>query len=155
MRDTGAGIETSRLDGLFSMFAREIGTDRCQLRIGLWLAKTLTGMHGGTMRATSDGLGKGTELVVQLPCLSSNTGRRTEYCKRVLIVEDDPEQRELWLVALSDMDAEISAAKDGGEALKMVSGGRFDVCILDLNLPDISGSISCDNCSRFILKNAQ
>jgi signal transduction histidine kinase len=140
MRDTGAGIETSRLDGLFDLFSQGTsGSTDAGLGIGLWLAKTLTGMHGGTIRATSDGLGKGTQLVVQLPCLSSNTGRRTEYGKRVLIVEDDPEQRELWLVALSDMDAEISAAKDGGEALKMVSDGRFDVCILDLNLPDISG----------------
>ena len=96
-------------------------------------------MHAGTIRATSDGPGKGTQLVVQIPCLSRNTGRRSENSKRVLIVEDDPDQRELWLIALSGMDAEIWAAKDGAEALKMVSDGRFDVCILDLNLPDISG----------------
>ena len=140
VRDTGAGIETSRLDRLFDLFSQgNSGPTDAGLGIGLWLAKTLTGMHAGTIRATSDGLGKGAQLVVQLPCLSSNTGRRTEYSKRVLIVEDDPEQRELWLVALSDMDAEISAAKDGGEALKMASDGCFDVCILDLNLPDISG----------------
>jgi len=37
------------------------------------------------------------------------------------------------------MDAEVAAAKDGAEALQMATDGRFDVCILDLNLPDISG----------------
>jgi signal transduction histidine kinase/CheY-like chemotaxis protein len=140
VRDTGAGIETSRLDRLFELFSQ--GASRptdAGLGIGLWLAKTLTEMHAGTIRATSDGLGKGTQLVVQIPCLPRNTGRKTEHSKRVLIVEDAPEQRELWLLALSEMDAEISAAKDGAEALKMVSDGRFDVCILDLNLPDISG----------------
>ena len=140
MRDTGAGIEISRLDRLFELFSQGTsGPTDAGLGIGLWLAKTLTEMHAGTIRATSDGPGKGTQLVVQIPCLPRNTGRRTEHSKRVLIVEDDPEQRELWLLALSEMDAEISAAKDGAEALKMVSDGRFDVCILDLNLPDISG----------------
>jgi CheY-like chemotaxis protein len=96
-------------------------------------------MHSGTIRAASDGPGKGTQFFVELPCLPRSTGRKPDYGKRILIVEDDPDQRELWLVALSEMDAEISAAKDGAEALKMVSDGRFDVCILDLNLPDISG----------------
>ena len=140
VRDTGAGIEISRLDRLFELFSQGTsGPTAGGLGIGLWLAKTLTEMHAGTIRATSDGPGKGTQLVVQIPCLPRNTGRRTEHSKRVLIVEDDPEQRELWLFALSEMDAEISAAKDGAEALKMVSDGRFDVCILDLDLPDISG----------------
>jgi signal transduction histidine kinase len=140
VRDTGAGIETSRLDRLFELFSQGIsGPTDPGLGIGLWLAKTLTEMHGGTIKATSDGPGKGTQLVIQLPCLPRKPGRRTEYSKRVLIVEDDPDQRELWLVALSQMDAEITAARDGDEAVKAASDGLFDVCILDLNLPDISG----------------
>jgi CheY-like chemotaxis protein len=140
VRDTGAGIETSRLDRLFELFSQGAsGPTDAGLGIGLWLAKTLTEMHAGTIRATSDGPGKGTQLVVQIPCSPSNTGRTTEHSKRVLLVEDDPEQRELWFVALSETDAEVSAAKDGTEALKMASDRRFDVCILDLNLPGISG----------------
>jgi signal transduction histidine kinase/ActR/RegA family two-component response regulator len=140
MLDTGTGIEPSRLDHLFELFSRRTsGTTDIGLGIGLWLAKTLTEMHDGTIRATSDGPGKGTQLVVQLPCLQRDMGKRSEHSKRVLIVEDDPDQRELWLLALSEMDAEIAAAKDGADALKMASEGRFDVCILDLNLPDISG----------------
>jgi signal transduction histidine kinase/CheY-like chemotaxis protein len=140
VRDTGAGIETSRLDRLFELFSQG-GSEPSDagLGIGLWLAKTLTEMHTGTIRATSDGPGKGTQVFVQIPCLPSNTEGRSEHSKRVLIVEDDPEQRELWLLALSELDAEISAAKEGAEALKMAAAARFDVCILDLNLPDMSG----------------
>jgi signal transduction histidine kinase len=140
VRDTGTGVETSRLDRLFELFSQGTsGPTDAGLGIGLWLAKTLTEMHSGTIQAASDGPGKGTQLLVQLPCLPRPTGRSTDNSKRVLIVEDDPDQRELWLLALSDLDAEILSAKDGVEALKMVADGRFDVCILDLNLPDISG----------------
>lgn len=140
VRDTGAGIETSRLDRLFELFSQGAsGPTDAGLGIGLWLAKTLTEMHAGTIRATSDGPGKGTQVGRSDTVSPSNTGRTTEHSKRVLLVEDDPEQRELWFVALSETDAEVSAAKDGTEALKMASDRRFDVCILDLNLPGISG----------------
>ena len=140
VRDTGAGIETSRLDRVFELFSQGgSGPSDAGLGIGLWLAKTLTEMHTGTIRATSDGPGKGTQVFVQIPGLRSNTQGRNEHSKRVLIVEDDPEQRELWLLALSELDAEISAAKDGAEAFKMAAVARFDVYILDLNLPDMSG----------------
>jgi signal transduction histidine kinase/ActR/RegA family two-component response regulator len=140
VRDSGAGVDPSNLDRLFELFSQSDGgpTD-AGLGIGLWLAKRLTEMHGGTIRATSDGPDKGTQLVVQLPCLPTSIERKTDGRKRVLIVEDDPEQRELLLIALSEIGAEISAAKDGSEAIDMASSGRFDVCILDLNLPDISG----------------
>jgi signal transduction histidine kinase len=138
VRDTGTGIETSRMERLFELFSQGAsGPSDAGLGIGLWLAKCLTEMHAGTIRATSDGPGKGTQLVVQIPCLQIDTGRTDS--KRVLVVEDDPEQRELWYVALSETDAEVSAAKDGTEALKMASERRFDVYILDLNLPGMSG----------------
>jgi len=127
VRDTSAGIETSRLDRLFELFSEGTsGSTDAGLGIGLWLAKTLTKMHSGTIRAASDGPGKGTQLLVRLPCLPRSTGRNTDYSKRILIVEDDPDQRELWLLVLSEIDAEVAAAKDGAEALQMVTGGRFD-----------------------------
>jgi two-component system CheB/CheR fusion protein len=140
VRDTGAGVETARLDRLFELFSQGTsGPTDAGLGIGLWLAKTLTEMHSGTIRAASDGPGKGTELLVQLPCLSRNLGRRTDFSKRILIVEDDPDQRELWLLVLSEGDVEVAAAKDGADAVQLVKDGRFDVVILDLNLPDMSG----------------
>jgi hypothetical protein len=120
VRDTGAGIETSRLDRLFELFSQGTsGSTDAGLGIGLWLAKTLTEMHSGTIRAASDGPGKGTQFLVELPCLPQNTGRKTDYSKRILIVEDDPDQRELWLLVLSEMDAEVATAKDGAEALRI------------------------------------
>ena len=58
---------------------------------------------------------------------------------RVLIVEDNPDQRELMLLALSEMDWDVSSAKDASEALEMANRGRYAVYILDIGLPDMSG----------------
>jgi two-component system, sensor histidine kinase len=54
-------------------------------------------------------------------------------------VEDSPDQREMMLLALSDQHIEVIGAADGADALAQLPEKRFDICILDLNLPDISG----------------
>jgi CheY-like chemotaxis protein len=96
-------------------------------------------MHGGTIEAASEGLDKGTELTVRLALPEEAPKLKTIATKRVLVVEDDPEQRELMVMALSELDAEVLGAKDGSEAIELASENQFDVCILDLNLPDTTG----------------
>ena len=104
-------------------------------------------MHGGTIQANSDGPGKGAHLSVQLPCLPVTVEQKCTTRRRVLFVEDDPDQRELLQLALSETGAEILAARDGAEAIRFASKRSFDVCLLDLNLPDISGY---DLCQRLL-----
>jgi two-component system, sensor histidine kinase len=140
VRDTGAGIETSRVDRLFELFSQGTsGPTDAGLGIGLWLAKTLTEMHGGQFEPRAMDSAKVPSWSCGYHVCRAMLEEQPNRSKRVLIVEDDPEQRELWLIALSELDAAIWAAKDGAEALKMASEHRFDVCILDLNLPDVSG----------------
>jgi signal transduction histidine kinase/ActR/RegA family two-component response regulator len=138
VRDTGSGIEPGNVTQIFDLFVQIQHPDNAGLGIGLWLAKTLVEMHGGTIEAASEGSDKGTEVTVRLP-LSEDARRVTASAKLVLVVEDDPEQRELLVMALSEMDAEVTGAKDGSEAIKLAYEHRFDVCILDLNLPDMTG----------------
>jgi signal transduction histidine kinase/ActR/RegA family two-component response regulator len=138
VRDTGAGIEPSQLISVFDLFSQaQAGKKDDGMGIGLWLAKHLVEMHGGSIRAKSDGTEKGTEVIVELACITGRAAARTG--KRVLLVEDDPDQRELLAIALREIDAEIVGAKDGAEAIAASGEKGFDVCILDLNLPDISG----------------
>ena len=138
VRDTGSGIEPAHLGQIFDLFVQIQAAENAGLGIGLWLAKTLVEMHGGTISAASAGLDQGTEVTVHLP-LPEDAPTLTTGAKRVLVVEDDPEQRELLVMALSELDAQIIGAKDGAEALKLASEHRFNVCILDLNLPDMTG----------------
>ena len=139
VRDTGSGIEPSGLKQIFDLFAQFQHPTNVGLGVGLWLAKTLVEMHGGTIEAGSEGLDKGTELTIRLPLPEDAPKIKTTATKRVLLVEDDPEQRELMVMALSELDAEVLGAKDGSEAIKLASEDQFDVCILDLNLPDTTG----------------
>src|SRR5579875_882432 len=138
VRDNGAGIEPSRLDRVFELFFREPECDvETTMDIGLWLAKQIVELHNGTIQARSEGIEKGTEVTVRLPLLASQLSDNGG--KKVLLVEDDPDQRELMLLALSEIDAELLGARDGSDAIALARGTNFDICILDLNLPDISG----------------
>ncbi|HEY2105638.1 MAG TPA: ATP-binding protein [Candidatus Binataceae bacterium] len=138
VRDTGVGIEPSSLDRIFELFsAGWPGKSESGLGIGLWLARQLVDLHGGTIEAHSKGAGKGTEVIVRLACMARP--RAENPARSVLLVEDDPDQRELMVMALSEIDAEVVGAKDGSEAVALAGSRHFDVCILDLNLPDITG----------------
>jgi two-component system CheB/CheR fusion protein len=138
--DTGVGIEPPMLSRLFNLFSQaESGRSEGGLGVGLWLAKHLVELHGGTIEASSEGVGKGSVFVVQMPVAAEIpcTSPRSE--KRVLIVEDSPDQRELLLVALSELDVDFSAAGDGEQALAMASRDPFPVYIINVGLPDIDG----------------
>jgi PAS domain S-box-containing protein len=68
--DDGIGIEASRLDEIFNRFRQSTDDDSGRmggLGLGLWLAKNIVGLHGGTLHAESAGLGKGATFVVRLP----------------------------------------------------------------------------------------
>jgi len=140
VRDSGVGLEASMVDRIFELFTQVRGSQGDTGNgIGLWLARNLAQMHHGTLTATSEGLGKGTLLLLKLPCLPSELIESRGGRGRVLVVEDDPEQRELLEMALSSPEVEIATAKDGADALRLAAERPFDVCFIDLNLPDVSG----------------
>jgi signal transduction histidine kinase/ActR/RegA family two-component response regulator len=140
VRDSGTGLEASMLDRIFELFTQaQTVSGETGNGIGLWLAKNLAQMHRGTLTAMSDGPGHGTLLQLELPCLPDELSTSGEPKRRVLLVEDDPEQRELLEIALSSPELEIVTAKDGSEALTFTAQRPFDVCFIDLSLPDMSG----------------
>ena len=72
VRDNGLGIASDMMPGIFGMFVQadnSLSRSQGGLGIGLTLVKSLVEMHGGTVEATSDGLGKGSEFTVLLPIL--------------------------------------------------------------------------------------
>ena len=137
--DSGSGIEPSGLSQIFDLFAQFQHPTDVGLGVGLWLAKNLVELHKGTVEAASEGLNTGTEITVRLPIPESTLQEKSQASRRVLVVEDDPEQRELMVMVLSDTETQVVGAKGSADAIAFASSNPFDVCILDLNLQDTTG----------------
>jgi two-component system, chemotaxis family, CheB/CheR fusion protein len=139
VRNTGPCIDRSMSDRLVELFSQNDAAGHSGLGVNLWLATQLTQMYGGTLQASSEALDGEAEVTVRLPSASEEPDPKGLPAKRVLIVEDNPDEREMMMLALPDEETQIVGAKDAHEALALISEGRFDIYILDLNLPDASG----------------
>jgi PAS domain S-box-containing protein len=153
VKDSGIGIAAEHLPRLFEMFA-QVGSalERSQggLGIGLSLVKGLVEMHGGTVRASSEGPGRGSEFVVRLPVAapsppsgptpgvgSEPPGARPG--RRILVADDNRDTAYSLAVVLRLAGHEVHAAHDGQEAVEAAAWFRPDVALLDIGMPKLNG----------------
>jgi PleD family two-component response regulator len=120
--------------------------------LGLAIVRHLVELHGGAIKAESDGEGKGATFIVTLPLLTgwaevpshqadqipSHDGGSLRGL-RVLAVDDDPDARELLTITLIRFGAEVRAADSAEQALEIFGEWRPDVLISDIEMPDIDG----------------
>jgi len=150
VRDTGVGIAQERLEEIFSMFTQAAGPSRLKLDglgIGLWLAKTLAAMHGGTLVASSPGPGEGATFTLRLPVAQApvkDDSALPVNCQlpaphRVLIVDDNLDSAESLKQLLTLQGQHVSVANNGSMALELAAAFRPDLILLDIGLPDIIG----------------
>jgi PAS domain S-box-containing protein len=151
--DTGVGISPDLLPRIFDLFIqgdRSLDRSRDGLGIGLTLSRRLVELHGGTIEAHSDGLGKGSEFVIRLPILLTGAspdeerslataGSAPRGTLRVLAVDDSEDTAEM-MMALLEMDGhEVRTAHSGPAALEAAAIFQPDVVILDIGLPGLDG----------------
>jgi signal transduction histidine kinase/CheY-like chemotaxis protein len=148
VRDTGVGIDPAILPRIFDLFIQAPDTmDRAQggMGIGLTLVQRLVTLHGGSVRARSEGSGKGSEFEVRLPLRAAAppaaksapagpVARRT-----VLLVEDNADSREAMQIALEHMGHRVISSADGAAAIHLALAEKPDVMIVDLGLPGKNG----------------
>jgi PAS domain S-box-containing protein len=157
--DTGVGIRPDFLPHLFERFrqASSMTTRRYGgLGLGLSIAKHLTDLHGGTIRAWSAGEGQGATFTVELPLVPAGaTDARPKVSKadvfalhthsaalqnlKVLLVEDDADTRDLVSRLLESHQARVFVAANTVEALDLLIAMRPDILISDIGLPDVDG----------------
>jgi signal transduction histidine kinase len=149
--DTGIGISPEFLPHIFERFRQaDQSTTREHggLGLGLAIAKEITELHGGVLKASSAGRGQGTRFVLSLPRMLvsdattgvSDTPERPNLAgKRVLIVDDDADSREIAAQALVGTGAVVTQAASGAEALAQWRTQPFDVLICDLAMPGMDG----------------
>jgi signal transduction histidine kinase/CHASE1-domain containing sensor protein/ActR/RegA family two-component response regulator len=157
--DTGRGIAPEFLPHVFDRFrqadqriTREFGG----LGLGLAIARHLVELHGGTITAASEGVGRGATFRVRLPLMGSRNaefGARTEGQPNdngdqrsailsglhVLVVEDDEDSRVLVSTALERFGARVTAAASAAEALGAVERQSPDVIVADIGMPGTDG----------------
>ena len=154
IRDSGLGIPTDMLGRVFDMFAqidRTLKRAQGGLGIGLTLARNLVEMHGGSISATSEGLGKGSEFTVRLPLASaaetelapeSSKGQPVELrsCPcRVLVVDDNRDAADSLAMLLKLIGAEPQVVYSGVAALEALRICRPSVVLLDIGMPGMDG----------------
>jgi two-component system, chemotaxis family, CheB/CheR fusion protein len=153
IQDNGVGITAQMLPRIFDLFAQAEDTlDRAEggLGIGLTLVKSLVELHGGTITARSEGLGKGSEFVVRLPALNGTAppaqpaedgtaSGPTPAGRRVLAVDDNVDAVESLAMLLGLQGHEVRTAYDGPAALAAADAFQPDVILLDIGLPKLDG----------------
>jgi CheY-like chemotaxis protein len=154
--DTGRGIAPSLLPHIFDRFRQgDRSTERqTGLGLGLSIARHLMEMHGGTVGASSAGEGRGATFEIRLPLhkaapmvneISSRDlsvrGRALPQLQgvRVLIVEDEVDNRKVLSTALRHAGAEVECAGTAAAAFAVLPGWPPDVIICDISLPDLDG----------------
>jgi signal transduction histidine kinase/CheY-like chemotaxis protein len=149
IRDTGVGIEPQLLPRVFDLFVqgdRSVDRSHGGLGLGLTLVRQLTEMHGGTVEATSDGPGRGAAFTVRLPRVAPALDRTAApsvaaatSARRILLVEDNADGRELVQMMLELEGHEVHAVADGESAVAAFRQVRPTVVIIDIGLPGIDG----------------
>jgi signal transduction histidine kinase/DNA-binding response OmpR family regulator len=155
MVDTGRGIAPAFLPQLFERFRQaDSSTTRHHggLGIGLSVVRSLVELHGGNVRAESDGEGKGAKFTLRFPLGSAEAlaaepepapapvrARPTLSGMRLLLVEDDLDTRECLVLALEEQGAVVTAASSVPEALKRLGEETPDAIISDLGMPGEDG----------------
>jgi two-component system CheB/CheR fusion protein len=164
VKDTGIGIQPEFLPHVFDLFRQaDSRTNRSYggLGLGLAIVRNLTHMHGGTVRAHSAGEGKGSTFEVILPPdppsfessgepetrldlfetdqQSIPEGARPLDGARILVVDDDPDSREMLNAALTAYGGEVKTCKSSAEALKTVQEWMPDFLVSDIGMPGEDG----------------
>jgi PAS domain S-box-containing protein len=148
VRDTGVGMTPYMLERVFDLFFQgERTLERAEggLGIGLTLVRRLAEMHGGRVEAESPGQGLGTTVTVELPQIAAPAETpgapppARPSPRRILIVEDSRDSRDMLRYLLEHAGHEVHEAADGPSGVEAILKVRPDIALVDVGLPGLDG----------------
>jgi len=150
VKDNGIGIQANMLNEIFELFIQadtSLERTTAGLGVGLSLARKLVELHGGTIRAYSEGQGKGSEVVATLPVLAApasvpvasqgTAGPVRQY--RILLADDNIDFVNSIGSLLRSMGHTVQISHDGNQALVAAEAFVPDFAFLDIGLPQMNG----------------
>lgn len=148
--DDGVGIAPDRIQTIFELFAQAenaIGRAQGGMGIGLALVRNLVELHGGKVTARSDGVGTGSEFELRFPLTVEQEVEMTARPqvavvsgpRRIVIVEDNEDVRELLKMKLKRLGHTVEAAEDGPAGLNRILLEKPDMALIDIGLPGLDG----------------
>ena len=153
--DNGIGISEESLHHLFDLFYQaqpQLESIASGLGIGLTLARRLIELHGGSIEARSDGLGKGSEFTVRLPLVKQREEEKdfthvhdheSPMHRRILLVDDNRATTTVFSKLFKNLGCEVAAANDGIKAIELAGSFRPEIVMLDLSMPRMDGYETC------------
>ena len=159
VKDTGRGIDAAFLPHVFERFRQGDASSTRRhggLGLGLALVRDLVELHGGSVSAQSAGEGKGATFTVRLPTMAvasvgddgarvAGPGPRALAGIRVLLIEDEPDSRDLARAALARFGAMVSAASSSAEAVNLLLSATPEtmpqVVVSDIGMPVEDGYV--------------
>jgi signal transduction histidine kinase/ActR/RegA family two-component response regulator len=169
--DTGSGIEQDFLPYVFDRFRQaDTGTTRQHggLGLGLAIVRHLVELHGGSVMVDSGGAGRGTTFRVLIPhtvaplrvgeqpavrpeagTLSVDGTLRRLDALRVLVVDDEPQARELFSAIVEHAGAEVRVAGSAQDAIAVLRSWPADVMLSDIEMPHEDGYVLMEQVSAF------
>jgi signal transduction histidine kinase/ActR/RegA family two-component response regulator len=151
VRDTGIGIPPDMLERIFDTFSQvDASMSRSEggLGLGLSLVRGLVALHGGEVHARSDGPGRGSEFVVELPLAPrgeasapapSRAPAARGVPRRVLVVEDQEDNRDALMMLIEQLGHAVKGVSDGPAGVRAALAMRPDVALVDIGLPGCDG----------------
>ena len=150
VEDTGAGIPADLLPRIFELFVQgdtSLHRTRAGLGIGLTLVKRLVDLHKGRIDVTSAGPGRGSAFTVRFPRIepaasppaSKPAPTPTRAHRRILIIEDNTDARQMLRHLLELSGDEVHEAEDGVRGLEQALVLHLDAVVIDLGLPGLDG----------------
>jgi PAS domain S-box-containing protein len=150
VRDPGVGISAELLPDVFNLFVQadtSLARSEGGLGIGLTLTKRLMELHGGTIRAASEGADRGSEFTVSLPISKHAATSRHEHGgheaartkRRVLVVDDNVDAAITVASLLKAWGHDVHIVYNGPAAIDAARTYRPEIVLLDIGLPGMSG----------------
>jgi signal transduction histidine kinase/CheY-like chemotaxis protein len=154
--DSGVGIGPEVLPHVFEVFTQaDDSLDRARggLGVGLAVVKGLVELHGGEVRARSEGQGQGTEITLCLPVAAAvpalpeaavvpgrdADGERNRDARRILVVEDNPDAAATMRDFLELSGHQVELASSGTDGVRAARRFHPEVVLCDLGLPGMTG----------------